>query len=93
MVEGKNHEKKGFSDSNVMIIDDDYDLKAPCSNEDDYYNIIECQDLAGLLGEHKIKLDSDENIKIHDEENDNTYYAAVVKIDKENDYYLVAFIC
>lgn len=92
MVQGKEHEKRGFSDSSIMIIDDSYNIKAPCSNEDDYYDIIECQNLAELLGKHKIKLDSDRNIKIYDEENNNTYYFTLVKIDEENDYYLVAFI-
>ena len=75
-----------------MVIDDNYDIKEPCLNEDNYYNIIECQNLAEVFKKRKIKLNSDKNIKIYDEENDNTYYVSVVKIDGENDYYLVAFI-
>ncbi|MDO5517669.1 MAG: HAMP domain-containing sensor histidine kinase [Clostridium sp.] len=92
IVEGKEHEEKSFSDSKVMIINENYDIIAPCSGESEYYSISEYEQLAESLRNKEIDLDSDKNIKIDHEENNNTYYISVVKIDEENDYYLVAFM-
>lgn len=91
-VESNEHEKKSFSDSKFMVIDNNYNLIAPSSNEVEYYNISEYEELAQSLMNNDIDLDTDKNIKIDGGDDDNTYYISVVKIDEENSNYLVAFM-
>lgn len=92
MVEGKEHEKKLLADSKVMILDNNYQRIAPGLGEDEYYNISEYKQLSELLMNIKADLNSEKNIKIEDIYNDSIYYVSSIKIDEENDFYLVAFM-
>ena len=81
------------TNTEAMVIDDNYELLFPTRNEDFLRDIDKYESILNKIKQDKIDLNYSENIKISTE--DSNYYASIINIkglDTNQNLYLVLFI-